>query len=210
MNPSVTAASVTPSVGIILAGRASALEKQVREAYQSLLGSQFSSGVALAAVGGFGRAEMFPHSDVDLLILAASEEHIPPPDALSVFLRGFWDAGLRPSHSVHTVEDCIAQNEGNAEFTISLLDRRFLAGDAALFDEMDRRFREFISRRGAAIARDLIALTESRRAKFQNTIFHLEPDLKEAPGALRDLQTVRWIEMLRAGTSPSEERAALD
>ncbi len=86
-----------------------------------------------------------------------------------------------------------------AELTISLLDRRLLAGDPAMFKWLDDRFRAFVQKRGAAIGARLAHLAASRRSTFQNTIYHLEPNIKDAPGGLRDLQTVRWLDVLLSG-----------
>jgi [protein-PII] uridylyltransferase len=186
-----------------LAARSSAVEEQVRHAYSPTLGAEFPSGLALLSVGGFGRRELFPNSDVDLLILidadipaSAMKEH------LSVFLQSLWDSGLRPSHSVHTVADCATEQEHNAELTISLLDRRRLAGDAVLYNTLDQKFRAFIHKRGEAVARQLAGLAVTRRAKYQNTIYHLEPNVKDSPGGLRDLQTVRWLSALHPRDVP--------
>ncbi len=180
-----------------LSTRCAAVEERVRLAYSATLEPRFPTGVTLVAVGGFGRGELFPHSDVDLLILIESETQTPAvKESLSSFLQSLWDSGLRPSHSVHTVAECVVEHEQNGEFTISLLDRRKLAGDATLYDALDQKFRAFIQKRGEAVARQLATLAVSRRVKYQNTIYHLEPNVKDTPGGLRDLQTVRWLAVL--------------
>ena len=190
-------------VNATLSTRSAAVEKRVLEAYGSTLEAKFPSALTLLAVGGFGRRELFPNSDVDLLILIESENQLPSvKETLSNFLQALWDSGLRPSHSVHTVADCVTEHEQNAELTISLLDHRRLAGDAALFDTLDQKFETFIHRRGEAIARQLATLAVERRAKFQNTIYHLEPNVKDTPGGLRDLQTVRWLAILHPREVP--------
>jgi [protein-PII] uridylyltransferase len=177
---------LSDSVDQTLSARSSAVEERVRLAYAAALEPHFPSGLTLVSVGGFGRRELFPYSDVDLLILidsaistASVKEH------LSVFLQSLWDSGLRPSQSVHTVADCVIEQEQNAELTISLLDRRWLAGDAGLFETLDQKFRTFLDRRGEAVARQLAGLAVARRAKFQNAIYHLEPNVKDTPGARR-------------------------
>ena len=191
------------AVNATLATRSAAVEQQVLRAYSSTLEPKFPSSLTLLSVGGFGRRELFPNSDVDLLILIESETQLPAvKETLSPFLQALWDSGLRPSHSVHTVADCITEHEQNAELTISLLDRRRLAGDAALFDTLDHKFDAFIHKRGEAIARQLATLAHERRAKFQNTIYHLEPNVKDTPGGLRDLQTVRWLATLHPRDVP--------
>ena len=189
------------SVDATLSARSAAVEERVRQAYSASLEPKFPSGLTLVAVGGFGRRELYPHSDVDLLILIDSEPSVIK-ETLSIFLQRLWDSGLRPSHSVHTVAECTTEHEQNAELTISLLDRRRLAGDAQLFDALDQKFRAFIEKRGEAVARQLAALAHARRAKYQNTIYHLEPNVKDTPGGLRDLQTVRWLAVLHPRDIP--------
>jgi len=193
-----------------LASRTAEVEERVRAAYAQTLEAAFPGGLALAAVGGFGRSELFPHSDVDLLLLVEADDRVPPREAISAFLQRLWDSGLRPSHSVHSVADCAAEHPDNVEFTISLLDRRLLAGSKALYDTMDARFRAFTGKRGAALAQQIGALAEGRRAKFQKTIYHLEPNIKESPGALRDLQTTRWLQLVEPHEGLPDLGAAFD
>ena len=147
--------------------------------------SWMPAGIALAAVGGYGRRELFPYSDIDLLILTPDEKaqaFIKEP--LSMCLRDLWDKGLRISQSVHTPADCNQIDQSNAELAVSLLDRRFLAGEEPVFRQIrDPR---------AELGRNIAQLTRERHAHFQNTIYHLEPNVKDSPGGLRDLQVLRW------------------
>jgi [protein-PII] uridylyltransferase len=186
-----------------LAQRAADVELRVREAYTAFLEPHFASGLALVAVGGFGRRELFPNSDVNLLLLAGSDSDIPRPEALAAFLAPLREGGLRPGHSVQTLEECVRQHADNSELTLNLLDRRLLAGDAGLFRLLDARFKAFTSKSASALASQLAGLAVGRRAKHQNTIYHLEPNVKDSPGALRDLQTLRWLQVLepRHGTT---------
>jgi [protein-PII] uridylyltransferase len=187
------------------------VEATVVRAYSATLALKFPSGLTLLAVGGFGRRQLFPHSDVDLLILIESENQLPQvKETLSGFLQSLWDSGLRPSHSVHTVADCAAEQEHNVELTISLLDRRRLAGDTVLYDLLDQKFDAFIDKRGASVARQLAGLAVGRRAKYQNTIYHLEPNVKDSPGGLRDLETVRWLATLHPRDVPRGLDGAFD
>jgi [protein-PII] uridylyltransferase len=148
--------------------------------------------VALLAVGGYGRSELFPYSDIDLLILTPDEKtQLTIREPLSVFLRDLWDQGLRISQSVHTPADCNQIDSSNAELAVSLLDRRLLAGSDALFRQIrDPR---------PDLGRNIVHLTKDRHAKFHGTIYHLEPNVKDSPGGLRDLQVLRWLAKLGAG-----------
>ena len=134
-----------------LAARSGEVEARVLAAFQATLRNQMPGKLALAAVGGFGRRELFPYSDIDVLLLSATEGATPPKEAISAFLQILWDAGLRPSHSVHSVEDCVKEHADNVEFTISLLDRRFLAGDRTVYDNLEERFKTFLAKRGGQV-----------------------------------------------------------
>ena len=148
--------------------------------------------IALVAVGGYGRKELFPYSDIDLLILTPDDKtQFAVKEPLGMFLRDLWDQGLRISQSVHTPADCNQIDSANAELAVSLLDRRLLAGSEALFRQIrDPR---------PDLGRNIVQLTHERHAKFQGTIYHLEPNVKDAPGGLRDLQVLRWLARLGAG-----------
>lgn len=185
------------------------MERQVLDAYTGALALAFPEGLAILAVGGFGRGELFPYSDIDLLLLVNRLDLQPAGrDAISVFLRVLWDGGLRVSHSVRTVEDCVSLNGGNIELTISLLDERFLIGDWYLHAALSARLPRFVRTRTAAISQHLAALTRARHAKYRDTIYHLEPNVKESPGGLRDCHAIRWLVRLSLIEPPEELEAA--
>jgi len=193
-----------------LACRTADVEQSVRQAYAAFLEPLFPSGLALVALGGFGRQELLPHSDINLLMLVGSDDNMPRPEALAVFLGALRDRGLQPGHSVQTLEECVSQRADNAELNISLLDRRMLAGDAALYQLLDARFRAFTTKSASVLAYQLAALAVGRRAKYQDTIYHLQPNVKDAPGGLRDLQTVRWLQILGPRHGKTDLSAAFD
>jgi len=173
------------------------------EAFESTLGAAFPKGVAMLAVGGFGRRELFPFSDVDIMILLENESLASAiKEPLSDFMRLLWDAELRLSHSVRTLNDCVEVHDQNPELNVSLLDRRFLAGDAQLHARLETRLPLFLTKHGHRLARHLCQLTRVRHGKFQDTLFHLEPDVKETPGGLRDLHFIHWISGLRPELRP--------
>jgi len=163
------------------------------------------------AVGGYGRRELFPYSDVDLLLLnAAPDESKEARELISEFLRALWDAGLRVSQSVHTVEDCLQLHQGNLELTISLLDHRFLCGDGARHGQLAAELPRFLHRERAGLMDQLCKMTRQRHAKFGDTIYHLEPNVKEHPGGLRDLHVIRWLANLRESAADYLPETAAD
>lgn len=179
-------------------GRTTSVDVQVTQAYRTVLASVFPRGMALVAVGGYGRRELFPYSDIDLLLLVDKDIHSEEQrQALSAFLRTLWDGSLRLSQSVRTVGECVRLDESNIELSISLLDARFLIGDSVLFEQLTERLAKYFRTQKVALLQRLCTLAQARHEKLHNTIYHLEPNIKEGPGGLRDLHTVRWIAKLR-------------
>jgi [protein-PII] uridylyltransferase len=178
------------------------------EAFDSTLKAGFPKGVAMLAVGGYGRRELFPFSDIDITILLENEllaTAIKEP--LSEFMRRLWDSGLRLSHSVRTVSDCAEVHDQNPELNISLLDRRLLGGDPQVHAKLEARFPLFLTKQGHRLTRHLCQLTRVRHNHFQDTLYHLEPDVKETPGGLRDLHFIHWLTLLRPELRPETSLA---
>src|SRR5215813_2933176 len=179
----------------LLAWRAADVDETIRAAHCNLLAAQ---KIALLAVGGYGRQQLFPYSDIDLLLLfeddRAAEGSKP---VISSFLQSLWDAGLRISHSVRTPLECAELHDRNIELNISLLDVRFLAGDEQIYGTLIRQLPRLVHGRRQSLIRNLGQLTSERRMKFQDTFYHLEPNIKETPGGLRDYQLLRWLSQIK-------------
>ncbi len=181
-----------------LAERSAQVDRMVLDAAAELLLPQAGPGVALLAVGGYGRRQLFPYSDIDLLLLFESERLMSSSkEAISAFLQRLWDSGLRMSHSVRTTPECTEVHDRNTELNISLLDQRFLGGDRNLYATLAARLPRFVQANRDALVRNLAQLTRERHSKFTDTFYHLEPNVKETPGGLRDYQLVCWLDQLR-------------
>jgi [protein-PII] uridylyltransferase len=149
-------------------------------------------GIALVAVGGFGRGALFPHSDVDVLILLPSPLTNPAAaSAIERFIGMLWDTGLEAAHSVRTIDECETEMANDATIRTSLLENRLLAGSRTLCDRFRRRFAATLDVRGFYEAK--VLEQQQRHLRHQDTAYNLEPNLKDSPGGLRDLQTVMWI-----------------
>jgi [protein-PII] uridylyltransferase len=173
-------------------------------------------GLALLALGGYGRRMLFPFSDLDILFLFENEKtEAEFRPFISEFSRTMWDLGFRVSSAGRTIDECKRIEEDNAEFHLALLDRRFLSGDRELFDKLDKRVLPPSEKQSRSfLFFQLHRLTKERLARYGNTIFHLEPNVKEAPGGLRDYQAAFWLRQilgdrpdLRGSTAADEESA---
>jgi len=146
---------------------------------------------ALVATGGYGRGELYPCSDIDLLVLLAAEPSEAEQAALERLIGTMWDIGLEIGHSVRTVEGCVEAAAGDVTIATALLEARHLAGSKALHRRLAK---ELAARRDATAFFGAKKLEqEQRHAKHQDSAYALEPNLKEAPGGLRDLQVIQWI-----------------
>jgi [protein-PII] uridylyltransferase len=194
----MTAFTATDDALMALAERAARVDRVVVEAAETLLFPAVPEGLAVLAAGGYGRRQLFPFSDVDLLLLCRDEE-IPRTfkPALSAFLQKLWDSGLRVSQSVRTLSECLEVHDHNPELNISLLDQRFLGGDRPLYAALSKKFPRFVQSNRDPLMRNLARLTRERHGKYADTFYHLEPNVKETPGGLRDYQFVHWMEQLR-------------
>jgi [protein-PII] uridylyltransferase len=155
---------------------------------------------ALVATGGFGRGWLFPYSDIDLLFLfgdRAAEQAFK--DSIRRFSQELWDLRLKLSPATRTLSECDRYDANNTEFTISLLDCRYLAGDADLFRRLhDKVIPKVVMRESKALLQGLAEVTRERHAKYGMTLYHLEPNLKEAPGGLRDCNVAGWLALISA------------
>jgi [protein-PII] uridylyltransferase len=177
-----------PATTAVLRGRAHLVDEAVLHLWR-ICG--IPADAALVAVGGYGRGELFPHSDVDLLVLLPSEPDSTLQASLSTLVGALWDVGLEIGHSVRTIEECLAAADEDITVQTNLLEARLLAGNRALFDRFANEYRERLDVRAFFKAKQLEQ--ENRYARFNDTPYALEPNCKESPGGMRDLQMLGWI-----------------
>ncbi len=170
-----------------------AIDEMAADAYAAAIRPGLPQGAALLAMGSYGRAELFPYSDLSVLVLLETESPwVSLRDILSEFVRELWDVGLRVSHAVRTISECVEAREDNLDLAIALLDHRFVAGDPEVHARLAARMPAFIARHGRKLSQHLSQQARLRHAKYQNTVRHLQPDVKESCGGLRDLQLIAW------------------
>ncbi len=176
----------------LVEARAWAVDRLLHFAWDTLMDQ--AGDMALLAVGGFGRGHLHPHSDIDLLLLH-DEETLPGParEAIEQFVTVLWDAGFYLGHSVRNLEQCFEEVASDVSTATSLMEVRLLCGPESLYHDLV-----------AAIAPDRVwpageffhakfEEQQARHAQFGETAYNLEPNIKEGPGGLRDIQMIGWV-----------------
>jgi len=178
------------------------IEEIIKRLWQDLISPDQSQphNLALVATGGFGRGWMFPYSDVDILFLFADRDgEQAARDSVRRLSQELWDLRLKVSPATRTLAECDRFDPNDTEFTISLLDCRYLAGDRDLFSRLrDKVIPKLVMRESKPLIQGLAEVTRVRHGKFGHTVFHLEPNLKETPGGLRDYNVACWLALISA------------
>jgi len=159
-----------------------------------------SQNVSLIAVGGYGREQMHPASDVDLLILLKDEPDADAQEQLSDFVTVLWDLGLEIGHSVRTLEECVDEAKKDQTIITNLIESRFLCGNQTLFEQLKQSITPDKLWSSAEFFKAKIEEQKNRYKRFGDTAYRVEPNLKEGPGGLRDLQMIGWITQREFGT----------
>jgi [protein-PII] uridylyltransferase len=172
----------------LLHGHAALIDTVIAKLWKAC---RMPANVALVAVGGYGRGELFPYSDVDLLILLPEPSNDELEASLSMLVGALWDVGLAIGHSVRTIDECLEVAQADITVQTNLLESRLLTGDEALFQQLKVRYRAQIDVR--EFFRAKLFERDQRYVRYNGTPFALEPNCKESPGGLRDLQLLGWI-----------------
>lgn len=195
------------NIEVLVRARAQFIDAVLRAMWQHLLSPELASGMALLAVGGYGRGELHPHSDVDILILVPSDRALSTDERaqLEQLITFLWDIGLEVGHSVRTAAECAEESAADVGVMTTLLEARLLAGSNDLLIEMrdalapgkvwpsDRFFEAKLQEQ------------RERHLKANDTAYNLEPNVKTGPGGLRDLQTIGWVAKRHFGAQSLDE-----
>jgi [protein-PII] uridylyltransferase len=162
------------------------------------------SNCCLVAVGGYGRSELHPHSDIDIMIIVGHIKKIPT-EALEKFITFLWDMHLNVGHSVRTPAECASEAKNDITIVTNIQESRFLTGEPGLFDKQQKlcspdkiwNSKNFFNAKWDE--------QKARYSKFNDTAYNLEPNIKEGPGGLRDIQTIYWITKRHFGSENPEE-----
>ncbi|MGH9538323.1 MAG: [protein-PII] uridylyltransferase, partial [Terriglobales bacterium] len=192
--------------------RSNLIDSLIRELWtQTSAAAAGAEKFCVAALGGYGRRSLFPYSDIDVLFLhetalseAAQKQTIPR------ICQALWDRHLRVSPTTRSLAECGKLHRDNLELNISLLDSRYLCGDEELFEQLHARvIPKMVAREALELQQRLTDLTSARHNKYGHTIFHLEPNIKDYPGGLRDYQVACWLSLIseleKTGVWPAPE-----
>jgi len=179
-------------VGELVKQRAWLIDQLLNRAWRHFINGDQQT-IALIAVGGYGRGELHPASDIDLLILLADENSKLHNEAIEKFVLFLWDIGLEVGHSVRSMLECIDQARQDITIATNLLESRLIAGSASLFDEMQSQTGPEYIWPGREFFQAKLEEQIARHHRFGDTSYNLEPNIKENPGGLRDIQTIGWV-----------------
>lgn len=149
--------------------------------------------LSLIAVGGYGRRELFPYSDIDIVVLLDSEDTSPYQEALANLFTFLWDIGLKPGQSVRTIKQCVEAAISDQTIITSLMENRLITGNTALHKTLNQQITPDKIWPSDQFFAAKMEEQRQRYAKFHDTAYNLEPNIKEGPGGLRDRQVISWV-----------------
>ena len=203
----------------LIAEKADSIDEILKCCWIHFLG-EHAKDLSLLAVGGYGRRELFPHSDIDILILLNSDDCTDFQEPLANFSSFLWDIGLKPGQSVRTVNECIQEAQNDQTIMTSLLELRLIDGNKQLYDAIREVIRSDLMWPSDQFFQAKMEEQKQRYTKFHDTAYNLEPNVKESPGGLRDMQVIAWVfkrhynsatlrELIKFGFLPESEYAEL-
>jgi [protein-PII] uridylyltransferase len=179
-------------VNIIVYGRANLIDQLINLIYSHLF-KNINQEIALIAVGGYGRGELHPKSDIDLMLLLKEEENTKTKDLIEKFLTLLWDVRLEIGHSVRTIAECVDESTKDITVATNIMESRLIAGSEALFGSMKEKTSADHIWDSKSFFQAKLEEQIQRTGKFNDTAYNLEPNIKESQGGLRDIQMIGWV-----------------
>jgi len=197
------------SVPTLIQARSWLVDQVLRRAWSHFMGAA-EDELALVAVGGYGRSELMPGSDIDLLVLLPDYDSNQFDQQITSLLTFLWDIGLEVGHSVRTINDCVEQSLADITVVTNIMEARLLAGTTDLYQRMQQRTAPSETWNSRDFFRVKREEQRNRYRKFHNTAYNLEPNIKEGPGGLRDIQMIAWVANRHFGTASLDELVERD
>ena len=176
----------------LIAWQSAVTDSLINHLWTKTIPATATNQIALIAVGGYGRAELHPNSDIDILILTAIDYH-DANEEIAKFITALWDLGLDVGHSVRDISQCVTEAHADVTVITNLLESRMLCGAENLFDDLHRAIEPSNMWPAADYFYAKREEQRERHIKFHGSAYRLEPNLKESPGGLRDIQTITWL-----------------
>ena len=184
----------------IVSTRTQSVDTILRKVWNEFFdGSDADDHISLIAVGGYGRAELNPYSDIDIMLLLDRKNSAQYDMVIEPFIRFLWDIGFEVGHSVRTMNDCIKQSNADLTVMTTLLEARYCAGSEALFGQFEKKIQESNIWPARKFFEAKVKEQQLRHHKYADTAYNLEPNIKDGPGGLRDIHTVSWVTMRHFG-----------
>lgn len=181
------------SADLLVRQKARFVDRILTHCFATYMGDSANNTCALLAVGGYGRGELLPASDIDLSILLNKKPSKELEDKISVFLTFLWDIGLEVGSSVRTLKDCVFEGKNDVTVMTNMIESRLITGDTTLYE----KYKQAISPKKIWSSKEFFEAKleeqESRHQRFNDTAYNLEPNIKEGPGGLRDIQIIGWV-----------------
>ena len=157
------------------------------------IGEKYSQGFSLVAVGGYGRRELLPGSDIDLMILLDRKPGKTLEQKISTYLTFLWDIGLEVGHSVRTVKDCIREGKSDVTVITNMIESRLICGNEKLYEKFQKAIAPTRMWSSRKFFEAKLREQHNRHLRYNDTGYNLEPNIKEGPGGLRDIQIIGWV-----------------
>jgi len=177
----------------LIHARSQFIDRILIHAWQHIFPEQHTDGIALLAVGGYGRGELHPHSDVDILILLAEDNIEQYQEAIEQYITFLWDIGLEIGSSVRTLQECVEEAKNDITIATNIVESRLIYGPEALYEKMDNLSGPDHIWPSRLFFEEKWNEQKKRHLRFHDTAYNLEPNIKETPGGLRDIQMIGWV-----------------
>jgi len=184
------------------------IDKVLVFCFQHFIGKHSSFGFSLVAVGGYGRSELLPGSDIDLMILLEKKANQVQQQQLSLFLTFLWDIGLEVGHSVRTIRDCVREGKADVTVMTTMIESRLIYGSEKLYEKFQLAIAPNKIWSSRKFFEAKLEEQHNRHLRFNDTAYNLEPNIKEGPGGLRDIQIIGWVAKRHFGASSFKELVA--
>ena len=188
----------------IVYGRANLVDRLLVTLFQHVFAT-IKQPISLTAVGGYGRGELHPHSDIDLMLLLKEKENEETKDAIEKYLTLLWDSRLEIGHSVRTLEECVTEATNDITVATNIMESRLLTGDESLFNQMKQMTGPDKIWDNQSYFQAKLDEQVQRSGKYNDTAYGLEPNIKESRGGLRDIQMIGWVAKRHFGATHMQD-----